>query len=203
MGKSVATIAGLASVACLTGCFGTKLQSPFDEMSESQVTVYRLQNFEPPQAQAGAAAPAGGITLPPQIQQWITQGAAMLPPGLLPPGLVPGAAAATPAPDTSTPRFENVRVIAWQQVTDPKVRDEIVKIFGESKSFETSNESCLYPEFGFAMSRSGGPPVDILVSLSCHQVRGANFQWPHANTGITAATNERIVNVVKSAFGQR
>jgi hypothetical protein len=173
-------------------------------MKESQVTVYRLQNFEPPQPAAGAAAPVGGVTLPPQIQQWITQGAAMLPPGLLPPGLIPGAGPAAPtAQDTTTPRFENVRVIAWQQVSDPKLRDEIVSIFGESKSFETTTESCLYPEFGFAMSRAGGPPVDILVSLSCHQVRGANFQWPHANTGISTATNERIVNVVKSAFGQR
>lgn len=90
MGKSVATLAStLMLTGALTGCGGTMLMSPFDEMKETQVTVYRLQNFEPPQPVAGAAAAPGGVTLPPQIQQWITQGAAMLPPVTLPPGLIP------------------------------------------------------------------------------------------------------------------
>ncbi|MGH7285401.1 MAG: hypothetical protein ACRELY_28090, partial [Polyangiaceae bacterium] len=70
----------------MTGC-GSSLAQPFASMQQAPITVFRLQNFVPPQQTAAAAAPVG-ITLPPQIQSWITAGASMLPPGLLPPGLI-------------------------------------------------------------------------------------------------------------------
>src|SRR5579863_2401582 len=83
-------VSAVATLALSTGTGCASLSPPFDQMKASQMTVYRLQNFEPPaQAQAGAA-PLGGLALPPQIQQWITAGASLLPPGLLPPGLLPG-----------------------------------------------------------------------------------------------------------------
>src|SRR5579864_9368986 len=99
-------VASGASMACAT------ISPPFDKMKDQPMTVYRLQNFEPPQQAPAAAAPTG-MQLPPQIQAWIQAGASLLPPGLLPPGLVPGS---TPAPVTAAdvPRFHNFRIISYQ-----------------------------------------------------------------------------------------
>lgn len=76
-------IAAAATSVAATGC--TSLSAPFNGMKDSQMTVYRLQNYVQPAQPAQAAAPAG-LQLPPQIQQWIQAGASLLPPGLLPPG---------------------------------------------------------------------------------------------------------------------
>ena len=76
-----------------TGC-SSALSQPFANMKSQPVTIYRLQNYEPPAAAAATPGlPAGAI--PPQIQQWLTGAAQLVPPGLLPPGLLPGG---TPAP---------------------------------------------------------------------------------------------------------
>src|SRR5580700_9075329 len=108
----IALVAQLAfatvALTAATGC--SSLSPPFDQMKSSQITLYRLQNYSPP---AQAATPAlGGFQLPPQIQQWVTAGASLLPPGLLPPGLIPGTAPAAPAaPDAQ--RFHGFRILEW------------------------------------------------------------------------------------------
>ena len=58
-----------------TGC-GASLSQPFSTLKEQPITIYRLQNYEPPPQQQAAAAPA----IPPQIQQWLNAGAQLLPP---------------------------------------------------------------------------------------------------------------------------
>jgi hypothetical protein len=137
------------------------------------MTVYRLQNFEPPPDAADAP------TLPPQIQQWITAGASLLPPALLPPGLIPGTApAAPPAPDAQ--RFHGFRILEWQPVKDPSIKGDIVDLFGRGSNFQNAPPSCMYAEFGFAIAQPDAPtPADILVSLSCEQVEVFNFPWPY------------------------
>src|SRR5271165_1686836 len=98
-------------VAASTGC--ASLSPPFSGMKGAQMTVYRLQNFEPPpppQGQQGQPAAQGAFQLPPQIQQWIQAGASLLPPGLLPPGLVPGTGPPVPGP-ADAPRFHGFRVL--------------------------------------------------------------------------------------------
>jgi len=183
------------------GCAGNPV-APFDSFKGAPMTAYRLQNYEPPQAVA-PTAPGQVPGLPPEIQKWVQAGASMLPPGLLPPGLIPGvgAPAATPAVDT-TPRFHNFRILGMPaNVIDPKLRDELIDIFGFEKNFDDTHGSCVYAEFGFSFARMGQPPADVLVSLSCDQVQAQNFMWPHRSTGLTADSAARISKVSQSIFG--
>ncbi|HRG99653.1 MAG TPA: hypothetical protein PLR99_25575 [Polyangiaceae bacterium] len=191
----------VGALAFATGCAPT-LSPPFDQMKSSAITVYRLQNYEPP-PQAGAAAGAAVPGLPPQLQQWVTAGASLLPPGLIPPGLIPGApGAAAPAAD-QTQRFHGFRILGYSALNDKAQREEALGIFGSKSSFSTATANCLYAEFGFSFAApTGGPPADVLVSLSCNQVKAEGFAWPHgAQTGLTADTSKRIIAIAQKVFG--
>jgi hypothetical protein len=180
------------AVACSPG-----LSPPFTAMKDQAMTVYRLQNVEPPPSQA-AGTPA--LQLPPQVQQWITAGASLLPPGLLPPGLLPGSAPPQPAA-ADVPRFHNFRIVAYQQVNDASVKSDILDTFGHSSNFQNLSQTCMLPEFGFALAQPNAPPADILVSLSCQQVQAYNIQWPYPQTGLTSNAETKIVSIAKRVFG--
>lgn len=206
----------LGSVALLlssTGCTST-LAQPFQNLKDQPITVYRLQNFEPP---AQAATPTVGglpIQIPPQIQQWLGGAAQMLPPGLLPPGLLPGG---TPAPAASNvQRFHNFPILGTVQVLDKKQREEVFDVFGRESNFQTPRQTCqtLYAEFGFQFGQGSAPgmvgapagggamPADVLVSLSCDQVQMFNYGWPYGmKTGLGPDTTKRVVAIVQKAFG--
>jgi hypothetical protein len=190
----------VAAVAS-TGC--ASLSPPFSDMKSSQMTVYRLQNFEPPQQPQPQAPAATGMQLPPQIQQWIAAGASLLPPGLLPPGLIPGTAPPPPAaPDA--PRFHGFRILEWQAVNDAGVKGDIVDTFGHASNFTNPQFSCMYAELGFAMAQMNNPtPADVLVSLSCQQVQAFNFTWPYAQTGVTPDTEKKIAQIAQKVFAGR
>ena len=191
-----------------TGC-STTLAQPFEANKAQPITVYRLQNYEPQPAAAGATTAAAGI--PPQIQQWLTAGAQMLPPGLLPPGLLPGgtpAAAAT----TDAPRFQNFRILGSASVSDKTQHDDILSVFGNASNFDQPRQSCMFAEFGFRIGygpapgtttpAGAAPPLDILVSLSCDQVQMPGYSWPYgAKNGLTADSTKKIVAIVQKAFG--
>ena len=194
----------LGVVTCVTAsvsCAGNPV-APFDNMKQAPMTAYRLQNYEPPPAVATTPTAPGMIPgLPPEIQKWVQAGTSMLPPGLLPPGLIPGATAAAPTVD-NTPRFHNFRVLGMPaNVIDPKLRDELIDIFGFEKNFDDTHGSCVYAEFGFSFARMGQPPADVLISLSCDQVQAHNFMWPHKSTGLTPDTAARISKASQSIFG--
>lgn len=190
----------IAAVAS-TGC--ASLSPPFSDMKSSQMTMYRLQNFEPPQQPQPQAPAATGMQLPPQIQQWIAAGASLLPPGLLPPGLIPGSAPPPPAPPDA-PRFHGFRILEWQAVNDSGVKGDIVDVFGHSSNFTNPQFSCMYAEIGFAMAQMNNPtPADVLVSLSCQQVQAFNFTWPYAQTGITPDTEKKIAQIAQKVFAGR
>ena len=188
--------------ALFVGAFGCASNpvAPFDSMQNAPMTAYRLQNYEQaPTAATTPTAPGQIPGLPPEIQKWVQMGASMLPPGLLPPGIT-GAPAAPPV-DT-TPRFHNFRVLGMPtNVIDPKLRDELINIFGFEKNFDDSHSSCVYAEFGFSFARINQPPADVLVSLSCDQVQAQNFIWPHKSTGLTPDTAARISKVSQLIFG--
>jgi hypothetical protein len=193
-------LATLAACAGTVGC--SSVSPPFNQMKDSQMTVYRLQNYEV-QAATPAPAPAGGLQLPPQLQQWITAGASLLPPGLLPPGLLPNAAPA-PAPPPDAPRFHNFRILEWQPVNDSGVKSDIVDLFGHSSSFQSAPSSCMFAEFGFAMAQPSSPtPADVLVSLSCEQVQAFNFAWPYPQTGLTPDSSKKVVAIAQRVFQGR
>ena len=198
---------GLGLLLTSTGCSST-LAQPFAGMKSQPVTIYRLQNYEPPgaAAQGAAALPAG---LPPQIQQWLSAGAQLLPPGLLPPGLLPGG---TPLPSVmDAPRFHNFRILGSMAVTDKTQHDDVIELFGKESNFEAPRQSCMYAEFGFQIGygsapgttpAGGQPPADVLVSLSCDQVQMFNYAWPHgAKNGLTSDSAKKIVAMVQKAFG--
>jgi hypothetical protein len=181
-----------------TGC--ASLSPPFDQMKDAPMTVLRLQNFEPqPQAPAVGGLP---LQLPPQISQWITAGASMLPQGLLPPGLLPGASAGPPAA-ADAPRFHGFRILEGQPVNDAGVRADVVDLFGHGSNFQDSTSSCMFAEFGFAIAQANGPAAEILVSLSCAQVQGYNFAWPYSRTGISPDASKKVASIAQRVFQGR
>jgi hypothetical protein len=202
-------IAGLAFVQTQTAC-SSSLAQPFEQKKNEPITIFRLQNFEPPQQQAQANPAAGMPGLPPQIQQWLQGAAQALPPGLLPPGLIPGTA---PAPVAATvPRYYNFPILGSMSITDSKMREEILDLFGKESNFQAPKQSCMYAEFGFQIGQAGPPgvqgapttsaPADILVSLSCDQVQMFNYGWPYGSkTGLGPDTSKKIIAIVQKAFG--
>jgi hypothetical protein len=175
------------------------MSPPFNGMKDQPMTVYRLQNIEPPPQAAAPAAP-GGFQIPAVVQQWITGAAQLLPPGLLPPGLLPGSTPPPPAA-ADAPRFHKFLIIGYQQVNDPAVKADILDTFGHGSNFQNLNQTCMYPEFGFALAQPNAPPVDILVSLSCGQVQSFNVNWPYAQTGLTSNAQTKITSIAKKVFG--
>ncbi len=195
-GKAALCAAALTLLSLGTGC-SSSLAQPFDQLKSSgaQVTIYRLQNFEPPAQQQAAAATS---LLPPQLQQWVQGAANLLPPGLLPQGLLPGTAA--PAHTANEARFHNFRILGWMTMNDSKTIDETYDIFGTEKNFAAAG-SCMYAEFGFSFMLNGQPGNDVLVSLSCNNTQNFNFAWPYGtNTGLSTSTTNRIIEVAKKSF---
>jgi hypothetical protein len=198
----------LAFVAAVFGTGCGSLAAPVDSWKAQNytVTMYRLQNYEPPQATAASTTPQGAI--PPQLQQWITVGAQMLPPNLIPPGLIPNMGTPAPTSNQPTTRFHGFRVLAFQTVP-ADVREDIFSLVGKKGNWEAAKGGCgnqFYAEFGFVFSQAGAPATtptnDVLISLSCAQVQPFNFAWPHgANTGITSDANKKLIDIARRTFG--
>jgi hypothetical protein len=187
----------LATLAGSTSSCGGSLTAPFDQMKGARMTVYRLQNYEAPAAQAAAG---GGFQLPPQIQQSAQALLQMLPPGLLPPGIVPGTTPA-PAADANAPRFHNFRILAYQEVAGVTEREGLAELFGKESNFQAPKDSCMYPEYGIAMAQANGQPADILVSLSCNTVQTFNFAWPYpSKTALTSDSTKKFATIVQKVF---
>ncbi len=204
----VALVASSASL--LVACGGAA--APFDKLSDSAVTVYRLQNYEPPAAAAATAAPATtgipslipGLTIPPEIQTWVQQGAQGLGAlGLQIPGLTTGTTTPTTTPVApDAPRFEGFRIIGQSQVMDSKIREQLIDIFGKDKNFDEKAGACLYPELGVSYPQPTPMlPYDILISFSCNRIEPKNFQWPHANRGLKKETVQKFSSINQQLFG--
>lgn len=201
----VVAAAASLHVACASGP-----AAPFDRLKDSPITVYRLQNYEPPPvAQTAPAAPGVPMIpgLPPEIQTWINQGAqgmgSLIPPGLLPPGLIPGTGPAAPtAPVADAPRFEGFRILGQTQVMDQKLKDELANLLGTEKNYDSRMGQCLYPELGISFQQP--PPMlpdNVLVSFSCNRVEAKNFQWPFADKGMKQDTVKKFSNITQQLFG--
>lgn len=198
------------TLAVATASCSNTLAQPFQDLKEQPITIFHLQNFEPPQPQAGAVPPTMPA-IPPELQQLLQHGASLLPPGLIPPGILPGTAPAPAQPEA--PRFYGFRVLRTMAVTDSKMREEILELFGKESSFVNATQSCMYPEFAFQIGQppppgappgtpNARPPADILVSLACDRVELKTYGWPHGSkTGISPDTEKRIVAIAQKAFG--
>ncbi len=204
-----AAVLGFASAAC-----ASEPAAPFDVLKTSNLTAFRLQNYEPPATAVQTPATPGAAPaipgLPPEIQQWVQQGAQgltqLLPPGLLPPGLT-GAAPAAPAPAQDVPRFHGFRILGQTQVMDPDLKETLGKILGDEDNFDNKSARCppgtIYAEMGLSFTQGPGQPVnDLLVSFSCSQVVSRSFGWPHPATGMKPETVKSMSEVVQKLWPQ-
>lgn len=204
---SVAALFVLGVTAC-----ASSPAAPFNQLESSYPTAFRLQNWEP---QPTAAAPAGGaaaqpgaaLGLPPQIQQWIQQGAQglqqLIPPGLLPPGLLqggaaPGATTATPVAE-NVPRFHGFRILGQTPIGDPEIKEALADILGDPDNFQAGG-GCMYAEMGLSFSTQPNMSNDVLVSFSCNQVDSASFAWPHPYKSLKSDALQDLIVVVQKIF---
>ncbi len=204
--KSAYALTVVLVLAATSAC-SKKPAAPFDTLPTSNLTAFRLQNYEPPPPPAGAAPQPGMIPgLPPEIQQWVQQGAQglqqLIPPGLIPPGMIPGVGApaptAAPTPE-NVPRFHGFRILGQTQVIDEGLKEELADILGKEGNFEGAPTNCMYAEMGLSFS-AGGPPNDVLISFSCNQVNARTFAWPHPSTGMTPSAVKELSEVVQNLW---
>jgi hypothetical protein len=197
-------LAALVALSAL-GCASSPA-APFDKLKESQTTAFRLQNYEPPPPPPGAAAGAMIPGLPPQLQQWIEQGAQglqqLIPPGLLPPGLFPqGGQPALPAAQDTTPRFHTFRILSQTPVIDEDLKEKLADILGDEDNFQTEHANCSFAEVGLAFSPPPGPQSnDLLISFSCNHIMPQTFAWPHPSTGMKPSTVKELSEVVNKLW---
>jgi hypothetical protein len=190
--------------ALTTGCAGRA--APFDKLDQAQVTVMRLQ----PKPQAPAIAPGipgiPGFQIPgfdpALVNQTLEQlKAAGLP---IPPGLIPGGAPA-PGQPAAQPYMNDPNFVITDQrpIVDESQKETLLDLFGDDGAYNEQVGNCWFP--GMVVSFQGSPdypqPVDVAVSLSCNQVNGYGFQWPHANRGLTAETHQTLTQIYQSLFG--
>jgi hypothetical protein len=190
-------------VLLTAGCASSPA-APFNTMKDSQLQAFRLQNYEAPAAATPAPGQPGAVIpgLPPEIQQWVQQGAdglrQLLPPGLLPPNLgVP-----VPPPEQQVERFNEFRVLEKTQVLDPELREQLGELLGDEDSFQ-GQSSCqqLYAELGLRFFAPGAAaPYDVLISFSCRRVASRNFSWPHPASGLTTAAVKDLADIVEQIF---
>lgn len=192
---SLVVLLGIAGVA--GGC-SSSLAQPFEKMKTGDITIYRLQNYEPQAAPAAAGIPGA----PAGLQDMLAKGAALLQQWGLPaiPGLTPPAGGTAPAADQAQ-RFYNYRILAIRPVSDTGQKEDVAKLFGTEGNFSDKPDTCMYPEFGVAMMGKDGTRADFVVSTSCEQVRALNFQWPYSKIGVPPDTSRKLVELVKKVFG--
>ncbi|HEY3234061.1 MAG TPA: hypothetical protein VGJ84_05065 [Polyangiaceae bacterium] len=190
-------LAGLGTAAC-----ASSPAAPFNQLKDSNVTAFRLQNFEPPAPPPGAAAAPGGPSiLPPQVQQWIQQGAQSL--GLqqlLPPGILPQSGAPPPV-QQDVPRFYTFRILSQSPVLDSELKERLGKILGDEDNFQAEHAACGYSEFGIAfVPMSGGRSNDLLISFSCNHIMAQSFPWPFPHSGMKPSTVKELSEVVNKIW---
>lgn len=208
-GSSLLAVLALASVGC-----ASSPAAPFNQMETSNVTAYRLQNYEPPSVLSTPSTTAATGAIPAPIQQWLQQGAQglqqLIPPGLLPPGLLgqqgtgqPGQTQQSPLPlADNSPRFHGFRILGQTQVIDPELKAELADVLGDSDNFTPEHASCLYAEMGLSFSAQPGAAAsnDVLISFSCNQVSSPTFAWPHPSSGLTADAVKSLSQAVQKLW---
>jgi hypothetical protein len=194
------TLAG-AVLVFAEGCGGGALAQPFESLKGANITLYRQQNTEPPPAPA-QAQPQSPVAIPPQITQF-GQAVAAQYPGLAPLlNMIPGQGTPAAPPTPDAPRFHDFRILGWVPLNDAALRAELLDVLGHASNFTTPKETCMYAEMGVSITQPNNqPPADVLVSLSCANVRTFGFAWPYGNsTGLTPDATKRLVQLMSKAF---
>jgi hypothetical protein len=185
--------------------------APFDTLKNANVTILRLQNYEPASAAAQPGAPAAAPLIPgipPEIQAWAQQAAPalqqLLPPGLLPPGLL-GTPVLPPQAQAQAQgfRFHGRLVLGTAQVLDGELREELADLLGDEDNFQLEHQPCNYAELGLGWTTQPNmPPYELLISFSCNNIQAAQgFAWPHATgVGMKPKLVEGLTAVIQQLF---
>jgi hypothetical protein len=185
------------------GCIGRT--APFDQMDGAQVVVLRLAQPQAPPALQPGALP-GGLNIPgipPQLQQMgqaALQGLQGALPGIVPQGGIPGLPGAV-QPQPQMPQFKGFSIVAQMPVADGGMKDDLLDIFGHEGSFSNQAQNCFSPGLGVVFTRPNAPEVDLLVSLSCNQVKMDGARWPFAVNGLTPETRAHLGQIYEKFFG--
>ncbi len=191
----------LGASACASGP-----RAPFDTIQNGNVTMLRLQNYEPPAASPAAAAAPAIPGLPPQIQQWAQQAAPvlqqLLPPGLVPPNLLQAPALAAQPQASQEFRFHGRRVLGTQPVLDPELKEELSELFGDPDNFQLEHQPCDFTELGLGWTTAPGmPPYEVLISFSCNHVKAAQgFAWPHEGMGMKPKMVHGLARIISRLY---
>lgn len=169
--------------------------APFDEMDRAQVTILRLQQ---PQAQQALPAIPG---VPPELAQMgqaALQGLQNVVPGLSNalPGFIPGA-----QPQQQQPQFKGFAIVNQAPVADEGLKEQILDIFGHESNFTNQVQPCFSPGMALVFQRPPAPEVDLLISLSCNQVKMDGAAWPHAVNGFTPQARDQLGKIFEKYFG--
>lgn len=193
----------VALLPLATGCLART--APFDQLDRSQVTVLRLTSSQAPaqpQSQPGALLPQiPGV--PPELAQMgqqILQGAqGMIPPSILPPGSLPGTVA--PQQQQQLPQFKGFSIVSQMPLMDEHLRDELLEVFGHEASFNNQVQPCFSPGMAVVFQRPNAPEVDLMISLSCNQVKMDGARWPYAVNGLTPETRDHLGKLYEKLWG--
>jgi hypothetical protein len=184
------------------GCIGRT--APFDQMEGAQVVVLRLAQPQPVPGLPGALP--GGMSLPgipPQLQQMgqaAIQGLQGALPGIVPQSILPGLPGAG-QPQQQMPQFKGFSITAQMPVADGGMKDDLLDVFGHEGSFSNQVQNCFSPGLGVVFTRPNAPEVDLLVSLSCNQVKMDGARWPYAVNGLTPETRAHLGQIYEKFFG--
>ncbi len=134
----------------------------------------------------------------------LLQGAA----AALPPGLIPrphprhhGRDARRAGPAAGPALQELLRDHRADALTDENLRNEILDILGSEGSFSGMPGQCFTPGMAFSMVRPGQPAADVMVSLSCNQVKADGFQWPYKTNGFSQEAQSKMAAVYTKLWG--
>lgn len=200
-------VLGLALLLPLaTGCAGR--QAPFDDLSNSQVTILKLQG-QPQPSVLPTTGGTGGLPfaipgLTPEQQAQINAGiggigAAV---GQIIPGLpIPGMTGGT-TPVTQPQQTFNGFVVQGSSPASDDLKEELLDVFGKSDNFNQTAGQCFTPGMGVVFSDPAKGNVELMVSFSCNAVKGNGFNWPHPNFGMTAETSGKLRQIYQQMFMQ-
>jgi len=169
--------------------------APFNQLDQAQVTVMRLAAPQP------AVPPTllPGLPIPPELQkmgQQALQGLQTMLPGLQIPGATPGSPGAP-----GTQQLKGYAIVSQMPLLDDGVKEEVLDIFGQERSFSPQIGNCFNPGWAFVMQRPNAPEIDLFISLACNQAHMDGAPWPYPVYGLAPPTRDHLARIYERLFG--
>jgi hypothetical protein len=104
-------------------------------------------------------------------------------------------------PQQQLPQFKGFSIVSQMPVADGGLKDELLDLFGHDGNFSNQVQPCFSPGMGIVFQRPNAPEIDLMVSLSCNQVKMDGAPWPHAVNGFTPPTRDHLGKIFERLFG--